>query len=244
MSKHHHDRSTISGSIKKRLSLLTFGNINTNKCADRVISAIGLQPELKKSVDYRLVGSIEPSMRESLSNLARNVGVNLAIVGAVDDAELHRELLAADCVSCLRNPVLEGASASAIEAMLHGCTVMVSDAGFYRGLPDDTVKKVPEETTAASISEALKYLLEHPDKRADLGMRALTYANAAFAPEGYADRLIELINGIRVISAYGAAIKSTALQLTRLGLRPGADSVDLVLRALENMTPVDRRLAE
>tara|TARA_R110002020_G_scaffold367683_1_gene579527 strand:+ start:15322 stop:16563 length:1242 start_codon:yes stop_codon:yes gene_type:complete len=227
-----------------RFSLLTFGNINPNKCADRVISAIGMHPDLKHRVTYRLVGAIQASIREELTMLAKDLGVNLAIVGAVEDAELHRELLAADCVSCLRNPVLEGASASAIEAMLHGCAVMVSDAGFYSGLPDDAVCKVSPETTPTSIAVALEYLLNQPEERTALGKRAQTYATSAFAPGTYADRLIELIEDVRVLSAYGAAIKSTAGQLTRLGLRPGAASTDLVLRALEDMAPVKRRVSE
>lgn len=228
----------------ERLSLLTFGNINPNKCADRVISAIGMHPDLKDHVTYRLVGSIEPGIREELTKLAQDVGVNLTIVGPVEDAELHRELVAADCVSCLRNPVLEGASASAIEAMLHGCAVIVSDAGFYRGLPDDAVCKVSPETTATSIAVALEYLLKHPEERAALGRRAQSFATTVFAPETYADRLIELIEDVRVLSAYGGAIKSTAGQLTSLGLKPDTASTDLVLRALEGMAPVKRRVSE
>jgi NAD/NADP transhydrogenase alpha subunit len=121
---------------------------------------------------------------------------------------------------------------------------MVSNAGFYSGLPDDAVKKVSGETTTASIAEALEYLLNHPEERAALGKRAQTYATIAFAPETYADRLIELIEDVRVLSAYGGTIKSTAKHLTRLGLEADAASTDLVLRALENMAPVTRRSPE
>lgn len=238
------DDSSLLEARNERFSLLTFGNINSNKCADRVISAIGMHPDLKEHVDYRLVGSIEPGIREELTKLAHYAGVSLSIVGAVEDAELHRELVAADCVSCLRNPVLEGASASAIEAMLHGCAVMVSDAGFYNGLPDNTVQKVSGETTTTSIADALEHLLNHPDERAALGKRAQAYATTAFAPETYADRLIELIEDVRILSAYGDTIKSTAGHLIRLGLKPDSASTDLVLRALEETVPVERRVSK
>jgi glycosyltransferase involved in cell wall biosynthesis len=233
-----------SGSESDQFTLLTFGNINVNKCADRVISAIGMDAVLKRHVAYRLVGAIEPDVREKLTKQARELEVNLTIVGAVEDKELHQELVAADGVSCLRNPVLEGASASAIEAMLHGCAVMVSDAGFYQGLPDDTVRKVPEETAPASIAEGLLYLLKHTDARIALGQRAHQYATTTFAPEAYSDHLVELVQDVRIGSAYHSAIKSTAKQLSRLGIKSGTPSADIVLRALETMAPVERRDTE
>ena len=67
---------------------LTLGNINWNKCADRVIEAIGAGPELRDATEYKLVGSIEPEERSRLCGLADRLGVRLVVAGPVNDDEL------------------------------------------------------------------------------------------------------------------------------------------------------------
>lgn len=222
-------------------ALVTFGHINKNKCADRVIEAIAGNPKLRKAIEYRLVGAIEPSEHDRLSELADQLKVNLTIVGRVDDDQLHRELREAGIISCLREPVLEGASASAIEAMLHGCAVLVSDAGFYADLPDDCVAKVPQATDAASIQQVLEKLIAAPKHRAELGQRARDYAEDVFSPDRYANSLLELIRDVCTTSAYETTIESVAECMVGLGMKPGSASVDLIIRTLEDMAPVVRR---
>jgi glycosyltransferase involved in cell wall biosynthesis len=230
-----------AGSGDKAFQILTFGNINWNKCADRVIEAIGAGPKLRDATEYKLVGSIEPEERSRLCGLAERLGVRLVVAGPVDEDELHRALEEADVVSCLREPVLEGASASAIEAMLHGCAVLVSDAGFYADLPDECVAKVPEATDAASIRVALEKLFVDPGERSNMGRRGREYAETVFSPDSYADALLRLIADVRVTSAYDPLIERIASQLTDLGLSPNDSSIDFVLRGLESMVPVARR---
>jgi glycosyltransferase involved in cell wall biosynthesis len=229
------------GGGDKAFQVLTFGNINWNKCADRVIEAIGAGPELRDATEYKLVGSIEPEERSRLCGLAERLGVRLVVAGPVNEDELHRAVVEADVVSCLREPVLEGASASAIEAMLHGCAVLVSDAGFYAEIPDECVAKVSEATDVVSIRVALEKLFVDPGERSNMGRRGREYAETVFSPDSYADALLRLIADVRVTSAYDPLIERIAGQLTDLGLSPDDSSIDFVLRGLESMVPVARR---
>jgi glycosyltransferase involved in cell wall biosynthesis len=226
---------------RDKFRLITFGNINRNKCADRVIQAIADSTQLSNIIDYRLVGAIEPVEQKRLEALATKGQVNLSILGSVDDDRLHQELREADMISCLREPVLEGASASAIEAMLHGCAVLVSDAGFYADLPDDCVVKVPEKTLSIDIRKALENFVEKPALGIEMGKRARAFAEMAFSPNKYADMLLILVENVRVTSVYEPVLLSVTDHLFKLGIKPNSEPVEIVLRALEGMAPVDRR---
>ena len=227
--------------FRDKFRLITFGNINRNKCADRVIQAIADNTQLSNVIEYRLVGAIEPVEQKRLEALATKGQVNLSILGSVDDDRLHQELREADMISCLREPVLEGASASAIEAMLHGCAVLVSDAGFYADLPDDCVVKVPEKTLSIDIRKALENFVEKPALGIEMGKRARAFAEMAFSPNKYADMLLILVENVRVTSVYEPVLLSVTDHLFKLGIKPNSEPVEIVLRALEGMAPVDRR---
>ena len=171
---------------RKRLKVLTVGVMNPNKCADKLIEGIAASPQLSDTVEYRLVGPIEPAERSRLEGLAVQLGYDrLRIVGPVDDQELARELDEADIICCLRNPVLEGSSASAIEGMLSGRPVIVADAGFYAELPDDMVFKSPADIPSKALTSLLLRLANDEPLRRAAGSRARAWAEQAFSLPGY-----------------------------------------------------------
>lgn len=227
--------------VGDRFRVMTVGNINPNKCADRVVQAIGASPKLRDTVEYRLVGAIQPEVHSRLCGLAERSGVRLVVDGPIDDARLHHLMKRADVVACFREPVLEGASASTIEAMLHGRAVLVSDSGFYAGLPSDCVAKVPAATDVSSIRRALERLLDDSAERSNLGRRARAHAEMMFAPERYADDLLRLITEVFVTSAYAPLLGRVANQLENLGIFFDDAATEVVLRTLEGMVPVVRR---
>lgn len=236
------DRAPVSDGTPFRI--VTFGNINRNKCTDRVIEAIASSDNLRNATHYCLYGAIETAERERLVKLALARKVQLTIFGAVSDDVLQSGLRKASVVSCLREPVLEGASASAIEAMLHGCAVLVSDAGFYADLPDECVAKVPRSTEPGSIRKVLDGLWSDQEARTSMGHRARRHAEDVFSPARYADSLLRVIDDVRVDTAYGPAIASIAGKLIDLGLASSSPATEIVLRSLETMAPVRRRNAD
>lgn len=224
-----------------RIAIATIGHINRNKCADRVIKAIGASGTLKARCDYRLVGAIEDKEREYLSGLASEEGVSLTILGGVDDATLNAEIARADIISCLREPVLEGASASAIECMMHGKAVMVSHAGFYLELPADCVIRVAAETRPEDILKSLEPIALNPAERDAVAARAKAFADEVFSPKAYARDLLALAEETRSLAAYGPLKHRLANQLMSLGLTAKAPSSQFLIKALEDMVPILRR---
>ena len=182
-------RSTDGGTLK----LLTIGHANPNKRIASVIQAIGLSPLLRQRIKYRLVGAIQPDAMESLSALAAHLGVNLLISGEVDDSELNRAINESDVISCIRWPVLEAASASAIEAMLYGKVVIVTDAGFYADIPESCAIKINHSNEIVELQSSLISLLEDQSRVVSLGAAAQNWAAKTFTAKNYAEQVMEII---------------------------------------------------
>lgn len=171
---------------QSRVRVLTVGVMNPNKCVDLVIEAIGRSPALCESVDYHLAGPIEAAEADRLTQLASSLGYKgLTIHGAVDDDVLNVQLEASDIICCLRRPVLEGASGSAIEGLLAGRPLIVANAGFYADLPDHLVFKVPKTLDADALTGQLLRLVQDPALRRKTGSAARSWAEGRFRLEAY-----------------------------------------------------------
>jgi glycosyltransferase involved in cell wall biosynthesis len=172
--------------------VLTVGNVNPNKRIDSVIRAIGASDALRRDTVYNLVGAIAPHMVLDLSKLAGSNRVSLLISDAVEEPILARAFAEADVITCLRFPSLEAASASAIEAMLYGKPLVVSDVNFYKEIPDDCVLKIDPDNEVAGLQQALERLHGDAQFRAELGARGQAWARATFRADRYAEQLVAL----------------------------------------------------
>jgi glycosyltransferase involved in cell wall biosynthesis len=177
-----------------KVTVLTVGVMNANKCAAEVITAIGASPALADRASYRLVGPIEPAEAERLRALAGSLGyAGLSILGPVDDAALKTHLEASDIICCLRRPILEGASGSAIEGLLAGRPVIVADAGFYGELPDDVVFKVTADVDPSRLAAQLERLCDNAVLRRTAGAKARAWAEEHFSVAAYLEVLEPLL---------------------------------------------------
>jgi glycosyltransferase involved in cell wall biosynthesis len=173
-------------------NVLTIGHVNPNKRAESVIRAIGNSALLRKKSLYRLVGRVDSSVAQQLTDLADSLNVDVAICGEVEEAALQQSMGQADVVCCLRLPSLEAASASTIEAMLCGKAVVVMDTGFYRELPDACVRKVSPEQEVVGLQRELESLCMNRAERSALGQNAAEWALATFSAAGYAKSLAHI----------------------------------------------------
>jgi len=212
-----------------KATALTLGVMNPNKCADAVIAAITSSERLKAGLRYVLAGPIQPDERSRLEALAQEGGYDgLTILGAVDDADLVANLESADLICCLRKPVLEGASASAIEGMLSARPTVVVDAGFYGELPNDLVFKVSPEVETAELAAVLERLLDDEPLRRETGLKAQAWAEDHFSIDRYTDALealmqetVDALPLLRLGSVFGHELRS-------FGLAPDDPSVDRI----------------
>ena len=174
--------------------ITTIGILNPNKCCDTIIAAIAASPTLKERCRYRLVGSISATEKARLSALSKKLGLRrIDFLGEVDDATLTAELERADILSCLRKPILEGASASAIEGMKSGRPIIVADAGFYSDLPGDLVFKVPSSVEVPALKEALERLVSSETLRRETAAKAKEWATRTFSAQAYVMAVESLI---------------------------------------------------
>ena len=176
----------------EQIVVLTIGHVNPNKRYESVIAAIGLSPQLREQMVFRIVGLVEPAMAEILRAQANRLGVRVVITGEVESHRLASEIRAADIMCCLRWPALEAASASTIEAMLYGKPAIVVDTGFYSDLPNDCVLKISPHDEIAGLRIALERLANAPAERVAMGKLAGSYAAVTFRADHYAERIVAI----------------------------------------------------
>ena len=211
--------------------IATIGILNPNKCCDAIIAAIAGSPALNERCRYRLVGMISPGEKARLSALCKKVGFSrIDFLGEVDDATLTAELERADILSCLRKPIFEGASASAIEGMKSGRPIIVADAGFYSDLPDDLVFKVPSSVEVQALAEVLERLVSNETLRRETSAKAKEWATKAFSAQAY-------VTAVESLIAQFIEVKP----LLALGERIGRD---LAAMDISEDDPIIGRLAE
>lgn len=221
-----------------RLTMVTVGVMNPNKCIDKAIAAIAASPPLSGSLDYHLVGPIEPLERQRLTALAAELGYDaLTIHGPVDEELLEHHLAAADIICCLRSPVLEGASGSAIEGLLAGRPLIVADAGFYSDLPDELVFKVPADIELTSLTSQLERLAQDEPLRRRTGAAACLWAQSHFNLPAYVLALEGLMQD--TISAYAVLSvgRRFGQRLQGLGIAALDPTVDRVAAVLGEIFP-------
>ena len=200
------------------LRIVTLGVQNRNKCADLVIEALSNVDRTRCPFQYRLVGPISDEDRDRLTLAAARHQVPLSITGSVDDIQFDEELEAADLICCLRKPVLEGSSASAIEGLMAGKPMIVADAGFYSELPSDILVKVPRDVPVPELARALVTLMNDIPLRNRLNLTSQDWARRNFSIFTYTDELESLIKHAINVRPYSRIARSVGDQLTGLGV--------------------------
>jgi glycosyltransferase involved in cell wall biosynthesis len=218
-----------------KVVVTTVGLANPNKCIDLVIDAFGQSDLLKEKARYVSAGPITPAVRTELDARARSQGVDFTAMGSVTEDELRQVLIDADVLVCLRRPVLEGASGSAIEALLAGRPTIVADIGFYGELPDRYVVKLPATFTVADIRHALESLVDNPEERERLGEQAGTWSQKAFSVAGYADQVENVARDQIRLTPFLKLGDRVGTRLSDLGIGPGHSSIARIAAAIDDM---------
>ncbi|HQN50533.1 MAG TPA: glycosyl transferase family 1, partial [Phenylobacterium sp.] len=137
----------------------------------------------------------------------------------------------------LRNPVLEGASGSAIEGLLAGRPLIVADAGFYSDLPNDLVFKVPADIGLASLTAQLERLARDEGLRMHTGAAARLWAESHFNLEAYVLALEGLIHDTISANAVLSIGKNLGGELASLGLTAEDPAVERISAVLSEIFP-------
>lgn len=198
--------SNLSKPTKKhqKLRLITIGDVNVNKLCEPVITSIGSCASLSSTWQYRIVGKVTRSYEKHLRQLAQSCDypVDLAILGKVEASVLEAELEKANAISCLRFPIIEGASASVVLSLASGRPTLVSDGGSFAEIPDELVYRVRIPREVNMVREHLTAIATDYDAAVRRAGASRSWAVARHSGKNYAEMLlpfIELVHGERPI---------------------------------------------
>ena len=219
------------------LTIGVVGVPNTNKRIDQLLMAIAASPILRSRCRVRIVGEASDEDRRKLTWLATSAGVEPPeFTGWATDRELRWHLRDVDVMSCLRNPVLEGASASLIVAQLAGRPTLVTRHGCYAEAPADTVLACSPEHEALDAMRHLERVIDDPALRSDIGNRARAFAASRHNPAAYVDRLEPLLYDLVARRPVELAMRQLTDTLIEFGLPADDPSVARAELSLASLT--------
>jgi glycosyltransferase involved in cell wall biosynthesis len=128
-----------------------------------------------------------------LQRLASHLGLSVHFGGAVPPAEVPRALAALDIlvVPSLTTPAwAEQFGRVIVEAMFAGTPVIASDSGSIPEVVGDAGVLVPEGDRDA-LAGAIDRLLENPERRAEIGSGALSWAMSHYSPDVLGARIFD-----------------------------------------------------
>jgi glycosyltransferase involved in cell wall biosynthesis len=210
--------------------LVTVGSVNANRRIDLLLQAIADDDVLSARVHLWAVGPADDEARAELLQRARTLGLQdqFAVAGRVTDALLHEILERADIAAALRDPVLEGQSASVLTQLLSGTPVVVFDHGHYSELPDDVAVKVDPSEARAGVRAALRLLVDDEDERARRGERARNWVLDSRSGADYAAALLEAGERAMATRPFAHLTADLGAHLRRLGLQKEPAAVEAV----------------
>ncbi|MCO5069756.1 MAG: glycosyltransferase family 4 protein [Rhizobiaceae bacterium] len=223
-----------------KLTIVTVGVVNPNKCADLVIDALGRSDMLRNRLRYVLAGPIDTAMRQQLETSAVEKGVEFEALGSVTDEQLAEVLSNSDVMCCLRRPVLEGASASVIEGMLSGRPTVVVDDGFYGELPDEYVVKVPPAFDSSDLARVLERLMSvSAEQRLARGREAKAWASEEFSVDRYVEVIERVLREQIRMGPYLDLADQVVARLNWLGIDSSGASAARFAGAIDSMRRFD-----
>ncbi len=216
---------------------VTVGAVNANRRIETILAAVSDDPALATRVHLWAVGPAESRTRQDLLSVAsmRGLADRFRVTGRVTDDVLQAILARADVALALRDPVLEGQSASVLTQMLSGTPVIVFDHGHYAELPDDAVVKVEPSDGAAGLRVALHALVDDEPRRVRAGEAARDYVLTSRSGSAYADVLLDAGERAVKVKAVAHTGADVAARLRRLGLHREPAVTDAVSDLLLEM---------
>ncbi len=201
------------------LLLVTVGAMNANRRVDLLLEAISGDPALQ-NVHLWAVGPAEGTIVGEIAATARRLDISdrFASTGRVSDQLLTQILARADMAAALRDPVLEGQSASVLTQLLSGTPLIVFDIAHYAELPDDVAIKVAPAAGTEGLRQAIRTLAADPQQRERRGEAGRDHVLNTRSGSAYAAAILEA--GERALAAKPRLHLGTDLarRLQRLGL--------------------------
>ncbi|MHB8530307.1 MAG: glycosyltransferase family protein [Caulobacteraceae bacterium] len=205
----------------EEITIAAIGHANANKLLDQLMVGIGASPYLRRRCRVRVIGETTPEIRSYLVSVSSAADVAPPeFTGWVSEEGLQEQLREVDVLSCMRNPVLEGSSASLVLAMTSGRATLVSNHGCYAEVPDDCVLKCRPGAEAFDVMRHLERIVSDPQAAVATGKRGQAFALSHNSPASYAAAIETLFHPAMVARSFGEARSMLRGRLCELELRP------------------------
>ena len=172
----------------RRVKLIIFGYLNTNRRIIEFLHALATLPE-RDHFEVRIVGTVFHQIEVEAAVRILGLREQVTFYGYVSDEELDRLLEDSDLAINLRFPTMGEASGSQLRIWDHALPSLVTRTEGYASLPRDTVCFVRPDHERSDIQRHLRRFLRRPEYFREKGRRARQRLLAHHQPRQYVEAL-------------------------------------------------------
>jgi len=210
--------------------LIMFGYMGSNRRLKSILAALkDISSEIVFHLD--LYGTLhdESEIEKLIDTLG--LGSRVTLHGFVSEQALDDAIASAHLAFNLRHPTMGEASGGILRSWFHATPAIVTNAGWYAGLPDKIIRKISIEDEHAELLQALRDLASNPASYERLGVEAAAYVRDNHSPESYAGKLGNALSDVPELFWRFAARR------TLEGVARNAKSADERALLLERASP-------
>lgn len=192
--------------------IIAFGHMHVNRRLDAILGALAGLPE-KDRFRLHIYGRLwdEGHVRHQIHALGLDEVVT--VHGFVPEDELEAALAAAHLAVNLRYPTMGEASVSQLQLFDHALPTLVTQVGWYAGLPANAVAFVRPDHEIEDIRGHLRAFVADPARYAAMGECGRCLLEAEHRPEVYVQALVDLVSLAERWRSY-AAVRETYRRVT------------------------------
>lgn len=191
------------------LRLAQFGHIGRNRRLEEILEVLS---SLKERLNFRfdLMGRLwdQDYIEGRIAKLGLNEHVHMH--GFVAEAALDARLRQAHLVFNLRHPTMGEASGSQLRIWNAAAAAVVTDQGWYRDVPDDTVFKIQVNGEADTLRDLLLKIDQDRALSPQVGQAGWAQLNARHTPERYAETIAEIARNAPLLTQRALLASSRA----------------------------------
>ena len=175
----------------KRLRLIVFGHIGSNRRLVELVRALGGSAVRER---YRLdvYGNLDEPAPVMAEIAAHGLTDQVSLHGFVPAAQLDQALVQGDLAINLRHPTVGEASSSQLRIWGNGLPSLVTQAGWYAGLSPDMVSFVRADHEAEDIERHLVAFATDPEPYRANGRAGRDHVAVVHRADAYADALVDI----------------------------------------------------